>query len=355
MNRPVPLARAIRPAGPPRRRSSTVVRAPGHRQALAVTPTRPAWTDYLEYAIFRAAFGFFAALPRRLALRVGALARRAVLPARPPRPPHRARTICGSRFPTERRRSTAPSCARSCRNLGRVGAECCHLALADAGRRCATTSPSTIRSAGRRPSQRAARARRRDPHRALRQLRAARLRPRPARPSDHAGAPADAQRAGRRRHHRPARARRHRLAAQEERRQGGAARPARAPHRRHPGRPEPDAPLRRLRRLLRPAGVDDTGSGAPRHAQRRARSCRSSWCARARATGIASSCCPRSSWCAPAIATPTSSTNTQRCTAVIEDMLRRYPDQWIWFHKRWKTRPLGEPRIYQPTSPPPQR
>lgn len=39
-------------------------------------------------------------------------------------------------------------------------------------------------------------------------------------------------------------------------------------------------------------------------------------------------------------------TNTQRCTAVIEDMLRRYPDQWIWFHKRWKTRPLGEARIY---------
>jgi Kdo2-lipid IVA lauroyltransferase/acyltransferase len=39
-------------------------------------------------------------------------------------------------------------------------------------------------------------------------------------------------------------------------------------------------------------------------------------------------------------------TNTQRCTAVIEDMLRRYPDQWIWFHKRWNTRPLGEARIY---------
>ena len=38
--------------------------------------------------------------------------------------------------------------------------------------------------------------------------------------------------------------------------------------------------------------------------------------------------------------------NTQRCTAVIETMLRRYPDQWIWFHKRWQTRPLGEARIY---------
>ena len=39
-------------------------------------------------------------------------------------------------------------------------------------------------------------------------------------------------------------------------------------------------------------------------------------------------------------------TNTQRCSAVIEEMIRRYPEQWIWFHKRWKTRPLGEPRLY---------
>jgi KDO2-lipid IV(A) lauroyltransferase len=38
--------------------------------------------------------------------------------------------------------------------------------------------------------------------------------------------------------------------------------------------------------------------------------------------------------------------NTQRCTAIIEDMIRRYPEQWIWFHKRWKTRPPGEPKLY---------
>lgn len=37
---------------------------------------------------------------------------------------------------------------------------------------------------------------------------------------------------------------------------------------------------------------------------------------------------------------------TQRCTAVIEQMLRVYPEQWIWFHKRWKTRPEGEPKCY---------
>jgi KDO2-lipid IV(A) lauroyltransferase len=27
-------------------------------------------------------------------------------------------------------------------------------------------------------------------------------------------------------------------------------------------------------------------------------------------------------------------------------MVRRYPEQWLWMHKRWKTRPPGEPRIY---------
>lgn len=39
-------------------------------------------------------------------------------------------------------------------------------------------------------------------------------------------------------------------------------------------------------------------------------------------------------------------TNTQRCSDVIEAMIRRYPEQWIWFHKRWKTRPGDEPPIY---------
>jgi Kdo2-lipid IVA lauroyltransferase/acyltransferase len=40
-------------------------------------------------------------------------------------------------------------------------------------------------------------------------------------------------------------------------------------------------------------------------------------------------------------------TNTQRCTAVVEHMVRQHPDQWIWFHKRWRTRPEGEPKLYR--------
>ena len=37
---------------------------------------------------------------------------------------------------------------------------------------------------------------------------------------------------------------------------------------------------------------------------------------------------------------------TQSFTSVVEDYVRRYPDQWLWIHRRWKTRPPGEPEIY---------
>jgi KDO2-lipid IV(A) lauroyltransferase len=37
---------------------------------------------------------------------------------------------------------------------------------------------------------------------------------------------------------------------------------------------------------------------------------------------------------------------TQQLSEVFEGMVRRYPEQWLWVHKRWKTRPLGQPKLY---------
>jgi KDO2-lipid IV(A) lauroyltransferase len=38
--------------------------------------------------------------------------------------------------------------------------------------------------------------------------------------------------------------------------------------------------------------------------------------------------------------------NTQMFTKVIEDYVRKYPEQWLWVHRRWKTRPEGEAGLY---------
>ncbi len=38
--------------------------------------------------------------------------------------------------------------------------------------------------------------------------------------------------------------------------------------------------------------------------------------------------------------------NTALFTKIIEDYVRHYPDQWLWVHRRWKTRPEGQPPLY---------
>jgi Kdo2-lipid IVA lauroyltransferase/acyltransferase len=39
--------------------------------------------------------------------------------------------------------------------------------------------------------------------------------------------------------------------------------------------------------------------------------------------------------------------NTANFAAAMERMIRLYPEQWLWIHKRWKTRPPGEAPIYE--------
>lgn len=37
---------------------------------------------------------------------------------------------------------------------------------------------------------------------------------------------------------------------------------------------------------------------------------------------------------------------TQKITKSVEKFVRKYPEQWLWIHKRWNTRPPGEKSLY---------
>jgi Kdo2-lipid IVA lauroyltransferase/acyltransferase len=37
---------------------------------------------------------------------------------------------------------------------------------------------------------------------------------------------------------------------------------------------------------------------------------------------------------------------TQKITSEVEKYVRKYPEQWMWIHKRWNTRPKGEKNLY---------
>ena len=34
--------------------------------------------------------------------------------------------------------------------------------------------------------------------------------------------------------------------------------------------------------------------------------------------------------------------NSQRFQSALEERIRRYPDQWLWIHQRWKTQPARD-------------
>jgi KDO2-lipid IV(A) lauroyltransferase len=41
--------------------------------------------------------------------------------------------------------------------------------------------------------------------------------------------------------------------------------------------------------------------------------------------------------------------DTQALQTKLEEVIRACPDQWLWIHRRWKTRPPGEPSMYETT------
>ena len=42
--------------------------------------------------------------------------------------------------------------------------------------------------------------------------------------------------------------------------------------------------------------------------------------------------------------------DTAAVQAQLETAIRAYPDQWLWIHRRWKTRPPGAPSFYETAS-----
>ena len=49
---------------------------------------------------------------------------------------------------------------------------------------------------------------------------------------------------------------------------------------------------------------------------------------------------------APLEITGDAALDTARIQQHLEQVIRRYPEQWLWIHRRWRTRPAGAPPLY---------
>ena len=124
--------------------------------------------------------------------------------------------------------------------------------------------------------------------------------------------------------------------------------PARAARARgEPGGRDPDRSAhadgrRGVRRLLQPAGGDDVGAGGAGAADRRAGGAgvRAAAAGRPLPHGLRAR---RSSRRAPDDPDAVREF-TQRCTDVLEMYVRRYPELWLWMHRRWRDVPAAASR-----------
>jgi Kdo2-lipid IVA lauroyltransferase/acyltransferase len=48
----------------------------------------------------------------------------------------------------------------------------------------------------------------------------------------------------------------------------------------------------------------------------------------------------------PLVTTGDVASDTQALQSQLESVIREHPDQWLWIHRRWKTRPPGAPPLY---------
>jgi KDO2-lipid IV(A) lauroyltransferase len=49
----------------------------------------------------------------------------------------------------------------------------------------------------------------------------------------------------------------------------------------------------------------------------------------------------------PVAITGDAARDTQALQSKLEEVIRESPDQWLWIHRRWKTRPPGAPAVYE--------